>query len=307
MREPVRFTTARLGVGAVWPALVVAVVCAVVVGCGGSEEVAAPAVPFTDVAVGDVAVLGRQRWARPKRPRGPESHACALRADGQVVCWGYNPLLDDNGEPRYQGNVTDARGGEFRAVSVGGRHACGVDADGAITCWGRNVFGESDAPEGKFVAVDAGDGRSCALRTDQMIECWGYEVDGDGEPFQGAFSAIAAGDAAISCGLRDDGMIECWTWSESKQTIPQRGQFTAIDVGVWHSCGLLVDGSARCWGRGGPGSRPGQVDAPTGSFNSVSVGTSHSCGLRADNTVACWGAKPFVPEPDGVRWTSTIQ
>ena len=239
MREPVRFTTARLGVGAVWPALVVAVVCAVVVGCGGSEEVAAPAVPFSDVAVG-------------------ESHACALRADGQVVCWGYNPLLDDNGEPRYQGNVTDARGGEFRAVSVGGRHACGVDADGAITCWGRNVFGESDAPEGKFVAVDAGDGRSCALRTDQMIECWGYEVDG--EPFQGAFSAIAAGDAAISCGLRDDGMIECWTWSESKQTIPQRGQFTAIDVGVWHSCGLRTDATIVCWGN----NQDGRADALPG-------------------------------------------
>ena len=39
----------------------------------------------------------------------------------------------------------------------------------------------------------------------------------------------------------------------------------------------------------------------------MSAGGAYSCGLRADNTVACWGAKPFVPEPDGVRWTSTIQ
>ena len=49
-------------------AAVIVVVCVVSVACGGSGEVVAPAVPFTDVAVG-------------------EDHACGLRVDGQVeVC-----------------------------------------------------------------------------------------------------------------------------------------------------------------------------------------------------------------------------
>ena len=53
--------------------VVLALVAGAVVACGGSGEVAAPVVPFVDVAVG-------------------ERHACALRSDGRVACWGSNGL-----------------------------------------------------------------------------------------------------------------------------------------------------------------------------------------------------------------------
>ncbi|MYF43984.1 MAG: hypothetical protein F4216_11880, partial [Acidimicrobiaceae bacterium] len=62
--------------------------------------------------------------------------------------------------------------------------------------------------------------------------------------------------------------------------------FSAVDIGLSHSCGLLVDSSVVCWGS----NRSGESDAPEGRFASVSVGWSHSCGLLVDSSVVCWGS-----------------
>jgi cysteine-rich repeat protein len=69
--------------------------------------------------------------------------------------------------------------------------------------------------------------------------------------------------------------------------------FSQIDAG-YPNCGLLLDGTARCWGRTGSSIYP-SVPA-TGAFTSISAGDSHACGLRADGTVACWGrtCAPYV-------------
>ena len=81
------------------------------------------------------------------------------------------------------------------------------------------------------------------------------------------------------------------------------GEFTAVSGGDEHSCGLRTDATIVCWGN----NQDDQADAPPGEFTAVSAGGAHSCGLRTDSTVTCWGSKPFVPEPEGVRWDSTIQ
>ena len=52
-------------------------------------------------------------------------HACGLRADGTIVCWGSN----NHGQ-------TDAPDGFFSAVSAGNYFSCGLRTDGTITCWG---------------------------------------------------------------------------------------------------------------------------------------------------------------------------
>ena len=65
-------------------------------------------------------------------------HACAVRTDGTVACWGGNETYIGGGQA-----AVIPSGGAFRSVSVGGRpnhgthFACGIRTDRAPACWGN--------------------------------------------------------------------------------------------------------------------------------------------------------------------------
>ncbi len=71
-----------------------------------------------------------------------------------------------------------------------------------------------------------------------------------------------------------------------------------VSVGREHTCALVQDGSAFCWGDNAYGqlgdgtqqSRPVPTPAATGlRFESISVGLGHSCGRTAGGVAYCWG------------------
>jgi alpha-tubulin suppressor-like RCC1 family protein len=71
-------------------------------------------------------------------------HACAVRAGGQVVCWGHNlygqlgnGTTTDSSRPVAVTGITNAI-----AVAAGAEHSCAVLADGSARCWGRNDHGQ---------------------------------------------------------------------------------------------------------------------------------------------------------------------
>ena len=67
-------------------------------------------------------------------------HACAIRSDGTLRCWGW----DD------QAQVRDVPSGVFRAVGSGVYHSCAIDLEGSLQCWGceggRPEYGQCDPP-----------------------------------------------------------------------------------------------------------------------------------------------------------------
>jgi len=63
------------------------------------------------------------------------SHACGVRTDGALACWGQN----------LHGEAT-APAGTFTQVSAGYQHTCGVRTDGTLACWGNNGSGEATPP-----------------------------------------------------------------------------------------------------------------------------------------------------------------
>ncbi|HXV85565.1 MAG TPA: hypothetical protein VD793_02645 [Gemmatimonadales bacterium] len=79
---------------------------------------------------------------------------------------------------------------------------------------------------------------------------------------------------------------------------PLPAPFTAVVTGLLHSCGLVGDGAAYCWGHNeygqlGDGSRRSRK-APVpvlGSlrFSGLSAGGGHTCGTTTSNDVYCWG------------------
>ncbi len=215
-------------------------------------------------------------------------HACGVKLDGSVRCWGYSD----------QGNLGSLQSEYTRstvpvvgittaiAVSVGEFHACVLLRNGQVSCWGSNSFGQlgnrttassilpvavllSDGtPLSGVVDVVASKEGSCALRSDQSVTCWGAGFDGllgDGSQedrnFAGPVVSIAniiAIDAAYStnrvCAVRSDGTAHCWGKS------------------------LLTSSRVRT---------PVQKVGISGA-TSISVGPSYACSTVSSNEFRCW-------------------
>jgi hypothetical protein len=117
-----------------------------------------------------------------------------------------------------------------------------------------------------------------------------------------------------TCVLADDGAVWCWGYNQRMQlgdgTTESRGspvpvqnlpgRMVDISAGYMHTCGLLDDGSAYCWGDNSQGqcgsvatseplSAPSKVAAANVRFISVHAARQHTCAVADDFTVYCWG------------------
>ncbi len=198
-------------------------------------------------------------------------HACAIRRDGQVACWGNNGV----------GQTTVPQLTAF-AVATGDQRTCALRSNGFATCWGRV---DVAPPAGPFIALSSGGEDACALRPDGRIACWGGSLS-DAAPTDAGYIAVDVG-VNHACAIRAEGTLSCWRaiGTPTLGAVPA-GRFLSVAVGRSHACAVGSDGVASCWGANGSG----QSTAPSGQrFVEVSVGNTHACGLLGDGTVTCWG------------------
>ncbi len=93
----------------------------------------------------------------------------------------------------------------------------------------------------------------------------------------------------------------------------------SIDAGTFHTCAVLADGTARCWGwngngelgNGTSGSANSIFDAPTtvvGLADAVDISTGqyHSSALLGDETVRCWGHGGNYQHGNGITANSNV-
>ena len=251
-------------------------------------------------------------------------HTCALRANGEPVCWGAAP-----GEPSPVigsvafGQASPPEGERFTSISSGMFHTCGLREDGTPVCWGAEEgdstggrggysligFDQSSPPEGEvFVSINSGGFHTCGLREDGSVICWGVEVEehsylGVGQtspPESERFVSISSG-WNHSCGLREDGTAVCWGpepssgsfggWDETPEE-----PFAWIDAAGGYTCGQHLGGGVECWGGWSdvvilPSPYPGWSNR----FADFSAAGGHSCGLWSNGTAVCWGILNDVP------------
>ena len=182
-------------------------------------------------------------------------HACGLRADGTIACWGHN------GSGRAQ-----APGGRFSTVQAGAGFTCGLRVDGEVTCWGYLGYDATGPPDGRFAALRVGRYHACGLRADGTVACWGYRGAAQPRPSDGPFAAVEAGlREGSSCGLRVDGTVSCWggylSWTD-RELVPPPGRFESLSIAADYACGLRADGTVTCWS----GEEFRHADAPGGRF-----------------------------------------
>lgn len=210
------------------------------------------------------------------------NHTCGVKADGGIVCWGYNG----------QGQAEQPTG-SFTQVSAGQSHTCGLKTDGSIVCWGANDFGQATPPSGSFTQVEASVFHTCGIKTDGSIVCWGgnnvskdYGYDQTASPSGGGFIQISAG-ITYTCGLKVGGSVECWGKEKAGKTLtPPVWNFTQISVGKERACGVKTNSDVECWPAGGSSAD----QPPIGSFVQVSMSNYIACGLKTNGSIECWPA-----------------
>ena len=235
------------------------------------------------------------------------NHACAIRVDKSLECWGHN-LERQLNAPR----------GEFLAVSAGGFHTCALRVDNTLSCWGERGDGQTSRPRADFLSLSSGFRHTCAVSADEdsegskgsggSVQCWGLDGNGQATPTAGSYLKVSAG-FEHTCGLRTDGAVQCWGGNGHGQagfedpTGPMTctpsgcrpgyariwGPFIDVSAGTTHTCAVRDDGTLHCWGE----TRELQSFPPDGEFVAVSSGFKHSCALAVDSTVHCWGRDAF--------------
>jgi alpha-tubulin suppressor-like RCC1 family protein/subtilisin family serine protease len=189
-------------------------------------------------------------------------------------------------------------------IAAGDRHTCAALGSGAVRCWGAN--GEGQLGNGTLtdrilptpvpgistaIGVAVGYAHSCALLADGTIRCWGTPVN--------AGSALGDGTAV-----------------QRRLPVQVSGITTAVAItaGYIHTCAVLADGTARCWGDNGnrqlgdgstTGSTAPVVVAGVNAITQITAGLSHTCALRTDNTIRCWGSNSLGTLGDGTTTDRT--
>jgi alpha-tubulin suppressor-like RCC1 family protein len=274
------------------------------------------------------------------------SHTCAILDDDSVKCWGINTYGQLGlGDVQHRGDAVNEMGNNLpkinlglgktaKAISAGTNHTCAILNDDTLKCWGYNVDGQLGygnnttlfAPSGATVQfavgrsvrqVSAGIAHTCVILDDNTVYCWGN--NGDGQlGMEHADSLDAPNVNAINLGT-----------GRTAVQISSRGN---------HSCAVLDDGSAKCWGDNFKG-QLGQNDEKSGMATigkytnqmgdyltpielgagrtAVVIETSnlaeygsqrfgHTCIILDDASVKCWGTNTFFQLGTGVINTTSI-
>lgn len=118
---------------------------------------------------------------------------------------------------------------------------------------------------------------------------WSYEIA------DRRWSSLDVGNVQ-TCAVGIEGESLCWSWNAflglDEESAWPGGRFLQISAGSRHTCGLLEDGSATCWGdfpytHPSAGETYTQVD--TGLWGGV-------CALTETGRVACWDGDLALPE-----------
>ncbi len=94
-----------------------------------------------------------------------EYHACGIRLDGAIACWGDNSY----------GQTDEPAGTDFVAIDAGDDHTCAARSDGTLVCWGGEEYGEATPPaSAEWSYVSASYNLSAAISQDDgYIYYWG--------------------------------------------------------------------------------------------------------------------------------------
>lgn len=212
--------------------------------------------------------------------------------------------------------------------------------------------GTGDGPLADVAELTSGDGANCALLTSGQVRCWGDSWGrlGDGtsvsrarpvavidprselQPLTGV-DQLSTG-RTHSCAVLVIGEARCWgegralgnpDVTRSNVTVPVRDvdgsgpltDITQISAGTGHTCAVLTNHEARCWGADSIGDGTGAArslptvvldedgSGPLTGVSSIAAGADGTCAVLSNTEARCWGSDhgplpTVVVDVDGV-------
>lgn len=215
------------------------------------------------------------------------THQCALKANGNVWCWGVNTFGELGDGTSYSTKKPNIVPGIENAVDIDVNYStsCAVLTDGSVKCWGLNsgkIFGDNSEKNlsprvipnltnvGK---IKLGRSFNCALLKNDDLQCWGDNSIGqigvgyispERTPFVDAIIATDVKDFSIggtnACYLDFDNNYYCWGSNNYGQVGDDSGRpvlapklilegVKTISENIsYHQCVSMVDLAVKCWG-----------------------------------------------------------
>ena len=239
-------------------------------------------------------------------------HTCAItEPDMAVWCWGFNDDgqlgTGDNDDRNAPTEIPLPQGRHPVSINTGWASTCVILDNGSGMCWGANFHGHlgdgtyndrneptpiSVLPENRsLVAMDLGAGHACGILDDGMVNCWGNSTFCNGDDSSCANTT--------SGGRLGDGTETSSTYPRAV-ALPAGRTAISIDAGIDHTCAILDDSSAVCWGLNEQGQLgdgtttnstiPVNVSMPPGlGVAEISAGLKHTCAVATNASVYCWG------------------
>lgn len=219
------------------------------------------------------------------------THACAVTADGHVVCWGNNQdgqLGDGTRTPKRTPEPVVGLLSTVKEVAAGERHSCALTSAGTAKCWGSNHDGQlGDGTQADHVspvdvvglqdslrAITVGERHTCVVTAVGGVKCWGSNREGQ----------------------LGDGTTELRRVPVAVLGL-ERG-VVAVAAGWRHTCAITTSGGVKCWGSNTAGqvgdgttvSRvlPVDVSGLTAGATLVAGGGQHTCAVVGVG-LRCWG------------------
>ena len=234
------------------------------------------------------------------------SHACGIRSDNTVACWGGRNDVLDEAPPGYfrvvspSFPVTWSDGGP--GTEIRGDFACGITTNDKVQCWGNSELSvPMNIVDKTFMSVSAGGEHACGIVSDNTVYCWGASATSDViTPPDETLQQLSLG-MFHSCGLNDAGAAICWPPRDDNYAPLDAGTYIQLASGSYHTCGLKSDGSVDCFIGADSGCtvQPNSVTMP---FVSIAAGGDQVCGLSTDAAIYCWGdnhsSQFFIPDGD---------
>jgi alpha-tubulin suppressor-like RCC1 family protein len=300
-----RSALARIGPEADWTSLALGFVSAYglrsgneLYGWGANSLNTLWTLPYWDSS--PVALGAPGTW---NRITAGDSHACAIRIDGTLDCWGANWVGELGDGTTTQRSAPTSLPGTWQAVAAGMGDTCGIKTDGTLRCWGRNSYGQlgvgdtipayfDPQPVGSLAGwsdVSLAYAHTCGIRGGSLY-CWG-------DPSFGALGVIPS-DPTIPT------------------QVPSVPACSAVGTMDYSTCAITAGGALYCfgWGRYGElaNGTVGRLDSPTqiGSatdWTALAAGRNHVCALRNGGELWCWGMNAHGELGDGEGFYASPQ
>lgn len=284
-----------------------------VLGWGSNTGGQATGIPSSGQATGFVQIASQPLTDIVAVTAG-RSHSLALRSDGTVSGWGFNPFgqatgLIDERSPEVASGPVRVGGQMLRgvaAVSAGDNISLALLSNATVVAWGSNLRQGLDVPLEltNAVAIAAGWTHCLALKRDGTVTGWGSPAP---PPGLSNIVAVAAGRSwyANSLALKSDGTVIEWGPNGELSTSPSGlSNVVAVSVGANFSLALRKDGTVFGWGGNGSGQATGTptTNSPYWAASTVELGGhaltnivaiaaggEYGLALKEDGEVVVWG------------------